>query len=171
MRNPCCLWHVTCIHGSKTKSEWPVTWTANALCDEAPHEVGAVLTPVWPSKRVYLGSQQTCSYTHSNTCQLLPVITTVTLNWRVFTGGMFVWDPVPKRTRPQTTAFVCARQIKGFTKMCLASAAGQSDTCAPGRSQNNRCTPAAQRGEKARSHTCRRTHVLTHTHTPYKDFV
>lgn len=83
--------HVTCqlplfnpgmwceIYGNM-KSEWTVTWTANTLCDEAPHEVGAVLTPVWPSKGVYLGSQQTCSYTHSTTRQILPVITTLALN-------------------------------------------------------------------------------------------
>lgn len=33
-----------------------------------------------------------------------------------------------KRTGPQTTAFGRAKQIKGLTKMCLASAGGQSDT-------------------------------------------
>lgn len=105
-------------------------------------------------------------HTHSNMCQILLVITTLTLSWGAFTGGTLVWDPVLKRTRPQMTALVCARQIKGFTKMCLASAGGQSDTCAPGRSQNNRCTPAAQRGEKANG----ATPAHTHTHL-YKDFL
>lgn len=41
--------------------------------------------------------------------------------------------------------------------MCLASAGGQSDIGTPGRSQNNRCTPAARRSEP---------HLQAHTHTP-----
>lgn len=31
-----------------------VTWAADTLGDEAPHEVGAVLAPVRPSEGVYL---------------------------------------------------------------------------------------------------------------------
>lgn len=108
------------------------------------------------------GSQQTCSYTHSTTCQILPVITTLALNWRASTGQMLVWDPVLKRTRPQMTACVRTRQIKGFTKDLLK--------CVWHLPVGNRIQ-ARQAGVKItdvrllqgdRSHTCRHTH--THTH-------
>lgn len=108
------------------------------------------------------GSQQTCSYTHSTTCQILPVITTLALNWRASTGQMLVWDPVLKRTRPQMTACVRTRQIKGFTKDLLK--------CVWHLPVGNRIQ-ARQAGVKItdvrllqgdRSHTCRHTH----THTP-----
>lgn len=42
------------IQSNAMKSGWTVTWAADALRDQAPHEVGAVLTPVWPPKCVYL---------------------------------------------------------------------------------------------------------------------
>lgn len=40
-------------------SDCIVTWAADTLGNETPHEVGTVLAPVWPTKRVYLELEMT----------------------------------------------------------------------------------------------------------------
>lgn len=86
----------------------------------------------------------------------------ITSHYDASAKQMLVWDPVLKRTRPQMTACVRARQLKGFTKDLLK--------CVWHLPVGNRIQ-AHQAGVKItdvrllqgdRSHTCRHTH----THTP-----
>lgn len=47
-------------------SERIVTWAADTLGDETPHEVGTILAPVRPPESVHLGLETTLLYTHTH---------------------------------------------------------------------------------------------------------
>lgn len=68
--NPWFTWHFMCNPWRAVLLECVVTWAADTLGDEAPHEVGTILAPVWPSKGVYLRLEATWLCTHKHTLHI-----------------------------------------------------------------------------------------------------